>query len=85
MSSALNDTVAATDGRRPATEETWNCPSCGKSATAFVSFRRSIACASCRWIFDVSLVRHIPTGNDLYAAAKRHAEQGRAHEPETGR
>ena len=67
--------LAPRDGRRPAAEETWYCPSCGKPATAFVSFRRTIACGRCRWTFDVGLDRYHPEGQDLYEQAKAHAEQ----------
>lgn len=67
---------AVNDGHRPATEESWFCPNCGKPAKAFVSFYRSIVCESCRWVFDVTLHKHFAyLGPDPIAGARAHAEQ----------
>lgn len=67
---------APRDGHRPATEETWSCPNCGKPATAFVSLYRVVACGQCRWLFKVDLLRsYNDIGGDVYEAARLMAEQ----------
>lgn len=74
----------ATDGHRPAAEELWYCPNCGNPATAFVSFRRVIACGRCRWTFDVGLGRHVAAGANIYVAAEAAAEQREVAHAGTG-
>lgn len=68
--------LAFADNPREVVEETWNCPNCGKPATAFVSVLRVIACGSCRWTFEVSLGKHYGLDEDLYASACQRAVEG---------
>lgn len=67
---------APRDGKCPATEEQWYCPSCGRIAKAFVAFRRVIACIVCQTTFEANVrkINHDPNV-DLYETARLDAEQ----------
>lgn len=62
--------------RVPAHEELWFCPSCGRPAQVFVSYRRTLVCGVCKWAFDIALYQHFNAlGPNPYARAKDHAEE----------
>lgn len=68
--------TAPVDGHRPATRESWFCPSCGQPSPAFISVQRVVVCLACRWLFEVTLLRHFnAVGPDPVVSAQAYAEQ----------